>query len=322
MPESEAGDAGYAFLHDRVQQAAYALIPPQRQRMVHLTVGRLLLSRTPRERLDARRFDIVSHLNLGRTLIGARAERLQVARLNLDAGRKAKASTAHDTALELLRAGIDLLDDDAWADEHALAFALHLEAAESRYLCGRFDEGLQACAALLPRARTPIEQARVWRLRMVQLENMARYHEAIATARQAIALFAVSFPDDEQGKLRALEAEIERIDALRGERAVAALVDLPLMIDPQVRMLAGMLTDIWSACYIIGDATLARLLSATLVRLSLQHGNVAESAYGYVTHAITVGAVRGDYEQAYAYGQLALAVNARLDDTRDRKSVV
>ena len=319
--DGDASDAGYAFLHDRVQQAAYALIPLQRQRMVHLTVGRLLLSRTPRERLDARRFDIVSHLNVGRALIAARAERIQVARLNLDAGRKAKASTAHDTALELFVAGIELLDDTAWGDEHLLAFSLHLEAAESHYLCGRVDEGLQACAALLPRARTAIEQARVWRLRMVQLENIARYDEAIATARQAIALFDVSFPDDEQGKLRALDAEIERIDALRGARSVAALVELPLMTDPQVRMLAGMLTDIWSACYIIGDATLARLLSATLVRLSLQHGNVEESAYGYVTHAITVGAVRGDHAQAFAYGQLALAVNARLDDTRLRAKI-
>jgi len=321
LPEGESGDAGYAFLHDRVQQAAYALIPPQRQRMVHLTLGRLLLARTPRERLDVRRFDIVSHLNLGRALMGVRAERLQVARLNLDAGRKAKASTAHDTALELFCAGIDLLDTDAWTDEHALAFALHLEAAESRYLCGQFDQGLQACAALLPRSRSAIEQARVWRLRMVQLENMARYDEAIATARQAIALFAVSFPDDEQGKLRALDAEIDRIEALRGERPVPTLVELPPMTDPQVRMLAGMLIDIWSACYIVGDATLARLLSATLVRLSLQHGNVEESAYGYVTHAITVGAVRGDYEQAYAYGQVALAVNARLGDTRLRAKI-
>ena len=60
-------------------------------------------------------------------------------------------------------------------------------------------------------------------------------------------------------------------------------------------MVMSMLTDIWSAAYILGDATLARLISATMVRLSLQHGNVEESAYGYVTHAITVGPVRGDY---------------------------
>src|SRR5205823_1591118 len=136
---SDAGaeaDAGYAFLHDRVQQAAYALIPEERRRMVHLTVGRLLRARTPAERLDARRFEIVQHLNLGSALITNANERLDVARLDLDAGRRAKSSTAHDTALELLLAGIGLLDDAAWQREHELAFALHLEAAECRYLCG------------------------------------------------------------------------------------------------------------------------------------------------------------------------------------------
>ncbi len=159
------------------------------------------------------------------------------------------------------------------------------------------------------------------RLRIVQLENMGRYHESIAAARDGIAMFGVSFPDDEDTKLRALDDEIGAIDRLRGERSVASLQDLPLMTDPQVHMLASMLTDIWASAYIIGDPALARLISATLVRLSLQHGNVEESAYGYVTHAITVGAVRGDYAQAYEYGRLALAVNARLADTRRRAKI-
>jgi predicted ATPase/signal transduction histidine kinase len=314
-------DSGYAFLHDRVQQAAYALIPEERRRMVHLTVGRLLRARTPAERLDARRFDIVQHLNLGSALITSADERVDVARLNLDAGRRAKSSTAHDTALELLLAGIDLLGDQAWQREHELAFALHLEASECRYLCGQFEAALAHSAQLLARAATPIEQARVIRLRSVQLENMARYGESIATAREGLRLFGIGLPDPESDKLRALEAEIETIEALRGGREIARLVELPAMTDPPTRIVMSMLTDIWSAAYIIGDPTLARLISATLVRLSLQHGNAEESAYGYVTHAITVGAVRGGYAQAYEYGRLALAVNERFDDASRRAKI-
>jgi predicted ATPase/signal transduction histidine kinase len=315
------GDRAYTFLHDRVQQAAYALIPPQRRRMVHLTVGRLLRSRTPPGQLDTRRFEIVQHLNLGSSLIADRAERLGVAALNLDAGRKAKASTAHDTALELFAAGIELLDPAAWHDEHELAFELQLEAAESRYLCGQFEPALADFERLLARTLAPIERARVIRLRSVQYENLARYAESIATVREGVAMFGVTFPDDEAGKLRALDAEIVTIDRLRGGRSVASLEELPRMTDPQVRMVASMLTDIWSAAYLVGDPTLARLISATLVRLSLEHGNVEESAYGYVTHAITVGAVRGDPAQAYEYGCLALAVNARFDDTSRRAKI-
>src|SRR5206468_3556340 len=92
--DAGAGDtATFAFLHDRVQQSAYALIPAERRQMVHLTVGRLLRSRATKEQLEAGLFDIVHHLNLGRSLIRSAAERREVAALNLAAGRRAKSST-------------------------------------------------------------------------------------------------------------------------------------------------------------------------------------------------------------------------------------
>jgi predicted ATPase/signal transduction histidine kinase len=318
-----AGDdaAAYAFLHDRVQQSAYALIPAERRQMVHLTVGRLLRSRSSREELESGLFDVVHHLNLGRSLILDAAERREVAALNLTAGRRAKASTAHDSALELFQAGCELLDASAWAQDYELCFELHLEQAESRYLCGQFDAALHRLGELAGRARTPIDHARVLRLRSVQYENMARYADALASAREGLALFGVAFPDREADQAAALELEIAAIDRLRGQREIAALIDLPTMTDAQVRMVMSMLTDIWSAAYIIGNATLARLISATMVRLSLEHGNVEESAYGYVTHAITVGPLRGEYQAAYAYGHLALAVNRRFDDLRRRAKI-
>ena len=318
-PDDGDAAASYMFLHDRVQQAAYALIPEERRRMVHLTVGRLLNARASREQLDG--FDVVHHLNLGRELITAPDEQLEVARLNLAAGRRAKSSTAHDTALDLLQAGIELLPPKAWDADYELCFALHLEAAECQYLCGRFDAAQERFGLLLGRARSAIDRARVVRLRSVQYENMAHYADAIALAREGLALFGVSFPDPEDAKLLALDREIERIESLRGARDIAALVELPAMTDPEVIIVLNMLTDIWSSAFIVGDPTLARLISATMVRLSLEHGNAPESAYGYVTHAITVGPMRGAYAQAYEYGRLALAVNQRFDDSRRRAKI-
>ena len=123
---------GYAFLHDRVQQSAYALIPDERKRAVHLAVGRLLFAHADPGQVDERIFDLVHHLNLGRGLIAEPAERLALARLNLSAGRKAKAATAHEAALDYFLAGVEQVGDGPWASDYELAFALHLEAAESR----------------------------------------------------------------------------------------------------------------------------------------------------------------------------------------------
>jgi predicted ATPase len=332
----------FVFLHDRVQQAVYALIPDERKQTIHLTVGRLLYERefrvTPSGVISSdaitpegvtlnstlnneKLFDIVHHLNLGRSLITEESERLSLAKLNLSAGRKSKSSTAYQAALDYFKIGASLLDEERWASDYELAFALNCEAAECQYLCGNFDEAEQAFESLLKRARTKLDKARIYQLRGVQYENQARYAEVIESARECLALFDVHFPDSTEEKEVALENEIESIKSLLGQRSIESLIDLPVMTDAETRMVMSLLTDIWASAYILGDAVLARLISATMVRLSLIHGNVEESAYGYVTHAITVGPVREDYKSAYEFGRLALQVNERFNDSRRRAKI-
>ena len=102
----------YAFLHDRVQEAAYALIPEGERAAVHLRIGRMLLAHAPSSELEERIFEIVNQLDRGATLITLQREKLQLAELNMIAGRKAKASTAYKSALNYFSAGIQLLGDD------------------------------------------------------------------------------------------------------------------------------------------------------------------------------------------------------------------
>lgn len=303
---------GHAFLHDRVQQAAYALIPAERRQMVHLAIGRLLRDRgAPAAAL----FDVVHHLNIGRDCVRDAAEREAIAQLDLAAGRRAKAATAHDQALELFNAGLSLAQDET------LRFELALEAAECEHLCGRSEAALAASEALLRHTPDALARARVLRLRCVQLESLARFAESLAGAREGLAPFGVHLPQKPAEVEAALAAEMAAIEHLRAGRPVAALEHLPVMQDAATRIVATILTDVWSAAYIIGQGSLSRLISATLVRLSLAQGNVEESAYGYVTHAITV-ALQGDPAGADAWGRLALAVNRRFDDTRRRAKVL
>jgi predicted ATPase/transcriptional regulator with GAF, ATPase, and Fis domain len=323
--EDEPGTAQagplYSFLHDRVQQAAYALIPAEEKQLVHLTVGRLLLERAGLESAEERLFDVAHHLNFGSSLIDDDAERLALARINLSAGQKAELSTAYEAALNYFEAGSSLLSENHWESDYDLAFDLGLGAAECQYLCGDFDEAERRFESLLGRAKTSLDKARVYRLRSVQYENMSRYADAVAIARESLSLFGVSFPNSAEEKQAALESEIESIQSLLGQRRIESLIDLPVMSAPETRMVMNTLTDIWSSAYILGDPVLARLISATIVRLSLVHGNSEESAYGYVTHAITVGPVRQDYESAYEFGKLALRVNERFNDSKRRAKI-
>jgi predicted ATPase/signal transduction histidine kinase len=321
---TEAGGV-FVFLHDRVQQAAYARIDPADRPRVHLRVGRLLWAEHAEDGSDIGGFDGIfetaSHLNLGAQEIDDRGERLALARLNRAAGAKAKAAAAYRAALGYFAAGRALLEDDHWRSAYPLAFELHFEAAQCEYLCGNFDAAAHDFDALLVRAATPFDRARVVSLRAIHHENLGRYEDALASGREALALLDVLLPSEAGAKQAALAAEIAAIDARLDARAIASLIDLPVMTDPVTRLVMRILVDAWSPAYILGDATLARLLSATLVRLSLEHGNTEESAYGYVTHAITAGPVRGDYAAAGAWGALAIAVNTRFDDRRLRAKI-
>jgi transcriptional regulator with GAF, ATPase, and Fis domain len=350
--EAENGhaDPSYSFLHDRIQQAAHSLIPEEKKYYVHYEVGKLLSSHG-----EERIFDVANHLNLAKNLINDESELLNLAQLNLTAGRRAKSSAAFEAALEYLRTGTILLTEKHWDSNYELAFDLNLETAECEYLCGNFAEVETQTESLLKRARTKLDKARVLNLRMLQFENLTRYADSIAAARESLALFDVSFPDSAEEKQSALEREVEEIEkmlasvppAVAGgltseiekmpnvsddkvqlsttadvfERKIALLIDLPTMTDAETQMVMNILTDIWSAVYLTGDAVLARLISATMVKLSLLHGNAAESAYGYVTHAITVGPVLGNYASAYEWGELALRVNERFNDLSRRAKI-
>ena len=319
---SGSGGGGvYAFIHDRVQQAAYALIPEEQRAAVHLGVGRQLLADCGSVVPDDRLFEIVNHFNVGSAFIEQADERAALARLNLAAGRKAKASAAYEAALRYLTAGVDSCDQAWWTSDDVLAFALHFERAECLYLAGQFDEAERAHTNLLSRAASKLDQAAVHELRVTFYENRSRYAEAIASGRDGLSLFGVALPDHDAAVCDALEEELASIERLLGDRAIASLVDLPQMENVEIRTAMRILTLMWASVYISGNQRLTSLISATMVRLSLAFGNTEDSAYGYVTHAITVGPVRRQFEAAYEWGQLAIAVNEGFGDTKRRAKI-
>ena len=318
---SDADRTSYAFLHDRVQQAAYDLISAEQKQKVHLDVGRLLLAETGPQVPEERLFEIVHHLNLGGALIQTTEERLQSARLNLAAGRKAKTSAAYRAACTYLEEGIGLLPEDLWQDEYELMFALRLEAAECQYLAGEFGRAEYYFESLLGRASTPFDKSQVHSLRIVLYENLSRYADAVASARDGLALFGIVVPERDEEARPVLDEEIAAIERLRAGRPIASLVELHAATDDEIRVVMRIFTLMWAAAYIGGHSVVAGVISAMMVRLSLEHGLTEDSAYGCVTHAITIGPVKRDYAAAYEWGELALQLNDRFGDKKRRAKI-
>ncbi len=158
LPTSEFNEKllmqNYKFLHDRVQQAAYALIDEEQKQVVHLQIGRLLLQNITPSPLSEEIFEIVDHLNLGVELVTSQQERDEIAKLNLFAGQKAKAATAYAAAIKYFYVGREILSANSWQNSYDLTLAIHEEAVEAAYLNGDFIAMEQLALVVLNHAKT------------------------------------------------------------------------------------------------------------------------------------------------------------------------
>jgi predicted ATPase len=159
-------EGAYNFIHDRIQEAGYALIPEHLRADTHLRIGRLLWAHLTPEKREEIVFQIVNQLNRGATLMTSREEREQLAELNLMAGKRAKASTASASVLKYLNAGAALLADDFWERQQRLTFELEVHRAECEFLTGDSAAAEERLTMLSSRAVNTVELATVTCLRL------------------------------------------------------------------------------------------------------------------------------------------------------------
>jgi len=304
-------DSEYRFLHDRVQEAAYSLIPEGGRALVHLEIGRLLSSRTPPSALDERIFEIVNQIDRGAALIASREERERAAELNLVAGKRARGATAYASALSYFAAGAGLLGEDRWDSRYELAFALELHRAECQYLVGDFDHADALLRPILENARSPLDRATAYRMRARLYQLAGRHRDAVTVTVLALRLFGFAIPESDEEIAAAAEAEIQEVqDNLRG-RTIADLAHAPSAKDPHVRAIIGLLAEAMPIVYTARPA-LWPLITVKGVNLCLRHGNADESPFVYSCYAMIRVAIQDDIEGAVQFSEMAIGLNEQF----------
>jgi predicted ATPase/signal transduction histidine kinase/GAF domain-containing protein/CheY-like chemotaxis protein len=291
----------YAFLHDRVQEAAYALIPEAERAAAHLRIGRILASRTASGELEEHIFEIVNQLNRGAALIDAQEEREHLAKLNLIAGKRAKASTAYASALTYLTTGAALLGEDSWERLHELTFALDLNRAECEFLTGELAAAEDRLLLLSRRASALADLASVTCLRVELFTTLDRSDRAVEVGLEYLRRIGIQWsphPSNDD-----VAQEYERIWLQLGSRSIEELIDLPKITDPDWRATLDVLTIVISPA-MFTDAILRNLIVGRITNLSLEHGNSDGSCFAYVWLGMILGSHFGDYQAGFRFGRL------------------
>jgi predicted ATPase/signal transduction histidine kinase/tRNA A-37 threonylcarbamoyl transferase component Bud32 len=313
MGESIAGDphrsvnATYRFLHDRVQQAAYALIPATKKPETHLKIGRLL-----QENFPDRVFDIVDHLDRARTLITQPSELIALAELNLDAGKKAINATAYAAARDYLQIGLKILPSDAWETDYRLTLTLYLAAAEVAYLNGNLAEMEELCGVVMRSARDILDRVEIYRIQVAALTANGKMLEAIDIGIDALAQLGIDIPKQPDENQTGLV--LQTVEQQLNGKEIGELLYLPATTDLKLQKSMQLMADLGAPIF-VATPQLYPILSGKMVLLSMEFGNSPASAIGYINYGLVLSASDKNTNAGYSFGQLALDLADLLNES-------
>jgi predicted ATPase/GAF domain-containing protein len=301
-------ERSYVFLHDRVQEAAYSLIPENARAETHLRIGNLLAARISPEKLEGAVFEIVNQLNRGSHLITSVEERNRLAALNLMAGKRAKSSTAYASALLYLGAAWRLLTEQSWQKEYELVFSVECETAECELLTADMASAENRLSMLAQRAKRARDIADVTRLRIALYTALGRTDRAVEVGVEQLRTFGIEWsthPDDE-----IVRAEYEGLRLRVGGRPIETLVDLPETKDPNLLAVVEILRAILPPTALT-DRPLHDLAFLRMAGLSLEHGHSDGSSVAFAELSMAIGPRFGHHSDGFRFGHLGVALAER-----------
>ncbi|MBD2628649.1 AAA family ATPase [Trichormus variabilis] len=299
----------YKFTHDRIQQATYSLISEAEKPIIHQKIGKILLQNSFNEQQEDKIFDIVNQLNFTLSLLVNQSEKNELVKLNLKAGKKAKASVAYQSALTYLQIGIQLLGDDRWQKQYELSLSLYQEAVESAYFNSNFILMDQLINEALLQVKNVLDQVKFYEIKILAYIAQYNLNEANNQGLAVIKLLGIKLPK----KLNKLNIfwEFLQTKLITANKSISSLEHLPQMSDIHAQTVMGISSTIISTSYST-DLLVFLLMVFQQVRLSIKLGNTAQSAFAYSCYGLFLCGLIEDIEGGFQFGQLALKLLSQI----------
>ena len=312
----------FKFQHDRVQQAAYSLIPAGERPRIHFQIGHLLDEDAKASgNLGKRLFEIVSHLIQALPIIADPNKRLSIAQLNHQAGAKAMDAAAYHASTEYFSQAKLLLSADAFDTHHAFALQVHLDLAKSHYINGEFDRSEEIYPVLLEHVKSPMDSVRV---RMVQMDDyhlQGDYERAIHVQKKGLALLGEAFPGDDQALETSIVEELALTPQYLGDRTTDDLLKAAEFESEEtfskMRILVGMLMS----AYLVSKDSIVQWCSIKMTNVCLRFGNSELAAFAYVQYGYICVVRLKKFEEGWKFGDLAIRLSDRYDNVEIRGKV-
>ncbi len=299
----------YKFLHDRVQQAAYSLIPDGSQPEIYLKIGQLLFRSIPESQRQERIFEIVDPLNYAVALTEP-ALKEELIGLNLLAGRQAKAVTAYDAAFRYLQLAIELLSPEPWQRNYSQTLEVYNSGVEAAYLSGRLSEMEAWIEIVSSNAASIYDRIPVARIKLQAL-SAGEQGQVVGAALEMLRELEIPLP--EKPTPGELQEAREMTEKMLERQAISSIVELPIMTNRHFLAVAAILQASIPTIYRL-DPDLFQLMVLKLIQLSLEHGNTSLSSFGYACYGLICCSDPQKINRGHEIAEMAVALAEKMGD--------
>ncbi|WP_306519991.1 response regulator [Rheinheimera sp.] len=283
------------FVHDRLQQAAFATAAADEAELHFAIAAYYLQQSAPNQQL----FAFIDHLNAASELAVSHFGADQVARLNLQAGQQAQASNAwHDASAYYQRAAALCP-----AGQQALLFEAELGLASCQYLTQQYEEAGMRCQLLAEQAADTLSRMQVAKLQILLLFARNDFVAAFSLAESVLLPLGIDLTQRDDIATRYLQLE-----NLYNKEHIADLYQRPALTAPEQLLALEILNSLLSVAYIVSPQHYLAV-SYALVTLAIRHGHCAAASKAYSTYAQNLCGAFDQYKEALDFADLALAVN-------------
>lgn len=295
----------YTFQHDRIQQAAYHLIPEKEVNFLHYQIGKVLLETIPKEKRNENAISIVNQLNQGIQFIDQTQNKLQLAHLNSLAGEKALSSIAYSSACQYFIQALELIDDKE--KEHDFVLSLYKNLAISSYMGKQFEEAEKAFESAIRLTKDPLEKGRLYVLKVNLYTHLGRNKEAIEAGLKCLQVLAFD-PYRYPIKLQLIK-EFLTLQKNLYKHPLEDIHKLPHNKDQRAAILQQLFFSITFPLHTEGRQELLELFSLLAINLNFKYGLSEYSVYAFNSLALfyTTSGQR-QYKRAYECGLKSIEI--------------
>ncbi|MGY5957102.1 AAA family ATPase [Kosakonia sp. BK9b] len=292
----------YAFPHERIQQAAVALLEPAERSQLHLTTACLLAGSARQAAGNEVLFRAIHHVTAAKDCIQTPEQRRMFSELSQDAARRAKHTGDYRSALAYLQTARQLRND---GDP---LFVLELQQAECEFLLGHLATARSLCETLLASPGGLTEKALAANLLAEVHIRQSHYQLALETTLCWLSVFGIHlnrWPEREE-----CDDARQHIQALLGDHPINPFITLPCMNHRET----GALMNLLASAALYASFICPRLhflLICQMLQLTLERGLTGASTSALAWFGVLIGERYGEYELGFQYGTLAQELVAR-----------